>query len=191
NKKTRATTAAGGRFLAPCLTWRQYAANHHESSIVLTNNSRGPRDVKSWAQPPTLRGRNRDQGAHEPADRRERPLELRRLRGVAQPQVPFPTRPEGGSREHGGVVLGEQPLGERLAREAPPGALQHSADVGETVEGAGRRCAADSLDRVQAAGQQIALRAQSRHHASDRILRPRECRDSRVLHEGRGAGNVV
>src|SRR6266446_6655035 len=34
NKKTRATTAAGGRFLAPCLTWRQYAANHHESSIV-------------------------------------------------------------------------------------------------------------------------------------------------------------
>src|SRR5438876_10142316 len=22
--------AAGGRFLAPCLTWRQYAANHHE-----------------------------------------------------------------------------------------------------------------------------------------------------------------
>src|SRR2546422_2130716 len=47
NKKTRATTAAGGRFLAPCLTWRQYAANHHESSIVLTNNSRGPWDVKS------------------------------------------------------------------------------------------------------------------------------------------------
>src|SRR5437016_113388 len=34
NKKTRATTAAGGRFLAPCLTWRQYAAKHHESSII-------------------------------------------------------------------------------------------------------------------------------------------------------------
>src|SRR5207247_2396403 len=40
NKKTPATTAAGGRFLAPCLTWRQYAANHHGWSIVLTNNSR-------------------------------------------------------------------------------------------------------------------------------------------------------
>src|SRR3989454_7921177 len=34
NRKTRATTAAGGRFLAPCLTWRQYAANHHETSVV-------------------------------------------------------------------------------------------------------------------------------------------------------------
>jgi len=30
NKKTRATTAAGDRFLAPCLTWRQYAAKHHD-----------------------------------------------------------------------------------------------------------------------------------------------------------------
>jgi len=26
--------AAGGRFLALCLTWRQYAANHHETSII-------------------------------------------------------------------------------------------------------------------------------------------------------------
>src|SRR2546422_903557 len=30
NRKARAMRAAGGRFLAPCLTWRQYAANHHE-----------------------------------------------------------------------------------------------------------------------------------------------------------------
>ena len=26
--------AAGYRFLAPCLTWRQYAATHHGASIV-------------------------------------------------------------------------------------------------------------------------------------------------------------
>src|SRR5207247_9919510 len=39
NKKTRATNAAGGRFLAPCLTWRQYAANHHGTSLAKVSYS--------------------------------------------------------------------------------------------------------------------------------------------------------
>src|SRR5438094_1754952 len=32
--ETMADGVASIRFLAPCLTWRQYAPNHHESSIV-------------------------------------------------------------------------------------------------------------------------------------------------------------
>src|SRR4029077_16198150 len=56
NKKTRATTAAGGRFLAPCLTWRQYAANHHESSIVELNNTRPSNRPQPEPPPPRSAG---------------------------------------------------------------------------------------------------------------------------------------
>src|SRR2546425_816866 len=45
------------RFLAPCLTWRQYAANHHESSVVRVLYPSGPSVVKGCSahhvdQPP-------------------------------------------------------------------------------------------------------------------------------------------
>src|SRR3989449_8946028 len=57
NKKARATNAAGGRFLAPCLTWRQYAATHHESSVVDGNISRGLRRRKDSSSHAALPGR--------------------------------------------------------------------------------------------------------------------------------------
>src|SRR2546422_4616542 len=58
--------------------------------------------------------------------------------------------------------------------------------VGEAVEGARRRRAADPIDRVEAAHQEIALGAKSRHHASDRILRSREDRKSTRLNSSHG-----
>src|SRR2546422_5541711 len=67
NKKTRATTAAGGRFLAPCLTWRQYAANHHESSIVLTNNTRPSNRPQPEPLPPPSAGSRRAPAPAPPA----------------------------------------------------------------------------------------------------------------------------
>src|SRR5438093_982640 len=47
NKKAPAMNAAGGRFLAPCLTWRQYAANHHGNSCR-PQDSLGSGEVKPW-----------------------------------------------------------------------------------------------------------------------------------------------
>src|SRR5713101_1166043 len=67
NKKTRATTAAGGRFLAPCLTWRQYAANHHESSIVDLNNTRRSNRPQPEPPPPRSAGSRRAPAPAPPA----------------------------------------------------------------------------------------------------------------------------
>src|SRR5207237_9914142 len=44
-KKAPAMNAAGDRFLAPCLTWRQYAANHHGNSCR-PQDSLGSGEVK-------------------------------------------------------------------------------------------------------------------------------------------------
>src|SRR5438128_8511269 len=44
NRKARAMPAAGGRFLAPCLTWRQYAANHHERFRCYVDTTASVRD---------------------------------------------------------------------------------------------------------------------------------------------------
>jgi hypothetical protein len=35
NKKARAVVPPGNRMLAHCFTWRQLAANHHETSIMI------------------------------------------------------------------------------------------------------------------------------------------------------------
>src|SRR2546428_8248141 len=44
------------RFLALCLTWRQYAANHHESSVVTVVYPFGPDGVKGRSTAPALTG---------------------------------------------------------------------------------------------------------------------------------------
>src|SRR3989454_7982725 len=68
-QKSPGNNAAGGRFLAPCLTWRQYAANHHVTSIVarkipgdLVRSSRGTacRAPTSTPTPGPARARTRE-----------------------------------------------------------------------------------------------------------------------------------
>src|SRR2546426_8638043 len=80
--------------------------------------------------------------------------------------MPLAARPERRSSQHRDVSLREQSLGKGPGGEG--GALEHSAEVGETVERACRRRAADPIDRIQAPRQEIALGAKSHHHASDR-----------------------
>src|SRR5437870_13773214 len=109
------------------------------------------------------------QGAHKAPQRAQRPLELRRLRGITHPQMPRAPGPERRPREHRHVLLGEEPLRERLAGE--PRALEYAADVGEAVERARGSGTADALDRVQAARQLVALQLEPRYHAGDRLLR--------------------
>src|SRR5213076_3478987 len=91
NKKTPATTAAGGRFLAPCLTWRQYAANHHGGFRLYVHTYREAGGASSRDPPRRPRGnggcdgenpggdpgRDRDRGPAVPGAARE-PPSLRR-----------------------------------------------------------------------------------------------------------------
>src|SRR6266704_2295580 len=100
-KKPGQREAAGDRFLAPCLTWRQYAANHHEASVVSRKISgEAGRSSHLVSQAEELSGRRGCQVAHEGAHGCEGPLELLRRGGVAQPQVPRPAGPERRPREH-------------------------------------------------------------------------------------------
>src|SRR5690606_30081809 len=57
------TVPPGGRSLAPCLTWRQAATNHHDS-VVYSEHNRDSRELSTPAAAPPRRGSGvRGQGA--------------------------------------------------------------------------------------------------------------------------------